>query len=83
MFHRGGLGSSGCLGCDFEGVEETTVDVEEMFCSGMRGGVEGRFVRDGSRMSSEKSDIGSLVGGLRKSSVSENGDQPHSERTSA
>jgi hypothetical protein len=83
VFHRGGLGFSGFGGCELEGVDETTVDVEERFCSGMRGRVEGRFVRDGSRMSSEKSDIGSLVGGLQKSSVSENGDQPCTQRTGA
>jgi hypothetical protein len=43
-----------------EGVEERTVDVEERFWRGIRGGLEGRFVRAGSRMSREKSDICSL-----------------------
>ena len=60
MFHRGGPGSSDCLGWDLEGVEGRTVDVEERVWRGMRGGLEGRFLRAGSRMSREKSDICSL-----------------------
>ena len=55
MFHLGGPGSSVLRGC-FDGVEGTSVVVLEIVWRGIRG-VAGRLMRDGSRMSREKSDI--------------------------